>query len=186
MIHPSITPALAQLGRIIQIAFIPADFDREIAFWTRSMGVGPFFHLAHIPLQNTRYRGNPGSADLSAALGYWGDVQIELVVQHDDTPSIYRDWRASGRCGVHHIGVIVDDFDAASALLHDRGGVAVQETEIVDATRAAYFEMPDPDCPLIELLWLQPHFMRLFDHMRAEAGAWDGITAPLRPPPESW
>lgn len=188
MIAPAARALIAGLGPIVQIAFLPRDFDADLRFWTAMMGAGPFYHLEHIPLQNTRYMGKPGWVDLSAALGYWQDVQIELIRQHDDTPSIYNDWLTSGRTGVHHVGVVVDDFDAAHAALIAAGGVAVQETEIVDATRAAYFDMGVADCPLIELLWMKPHFARLWDRMRADATTWDGVTDPLRPPPppESW
>lgn len=175
--------ALAGLGAIVQIAFIPRDFEECLRFWTRTMGAGPFYHLEHIPLQNTRYMGEPAECDLSAALGYWGDIQIEMIVQHDEAPSIYRDWLKSGRTGVHHIGVVVDDYDRAYDALKDAGGIPVQETEIVGATRASYFQMPDPDAPLVELLYLKPHFMRLWDHMRDMSAAWDGVSDPLRPPP---
>ncbi|WP_156680462.1 VOC family protein [Sphingomonas profundi] len=175
--------ALAGLGTVVQVAFIPRDFDASFRYWTEVMGAGPFYHLEHIPLQNTRYMGQPAECDLSAALGYWGDIQIELIVQHDTAPSIYRDWLASGRNSVHHIGVLVDDFDRAYAALAAAGGVAVQETEIVDATRAAYFQMPDPDAPIVELLWLREHFLTMWARMRESSTTWDGKTDPLRAPP---
>lgn len=175
--------ALAGLGTVVQIAFIPRHFDESFRFWTEVMGAGPFYDLAHIPLQNTRYMGQPAECDLSAALGYWGDIQIELIVQHDTAPSIYQDWLASGRTGVHHIGVVVEDFDRAHAALVAAGGVAVQETEIVGATRAAYFQMTDPDAPIIELLYLRPHFLTMWKEMRESSIGWDGRTDPLRAPP---
>lgn len=34
---------LAKLGPVMQMAFVSADFDRALAFWTKTMGVGPFF-----------------------------------------------------------------------------------------------------------------------------------------------
>lgn len=176
-------PRLAQLGRVVQIAFVPRDFDKALHYWTNVIGAGPFYHLEHIELQNTRYRGQSTSVDLSAALGYWGDIQIELVRQHDDTPSIYRDWLAQGRDkSVQHLGIVVDDFDEAHAMLSAAGGEAVMETEIVGATRAAYFEMSDQE-PLIELLYLEPHFHALWDYMRATSVSWDG-SEPLRPVPD--
>jgi hypothetical protein len=180
---------LADIGRVVQIAFVPRDFDAALNYWTKVIGAGPFYHLEHIVLDNTRYRGAPANVDLSAALGYWGDIQIELVKQHDDSPSIYRDWLKSGREGVQHIGVVLDDydqFDSAHAKLRQDGGDPIMETEIVNATRAAYFQMPGED-PLIEILALQPHFLKLWDHMRSTSVNWDG-SAPLRsvPAEEVW
>lgn len=178
------TARLADIGRVVQIAFVPGDFDAALHYWTRVIGAGPFYHLDHILLDNTRYRGAPAAVDLSAALGYWGDIQIELVRQHDDSPSIYRDWLDAGREGVQHIGVVLDDYDAfdsAHARLCAQGGDPVMETEIVNATRAAYFQMPGED-PLVEILALKPHFLKLWDHMRRTAATWDG-SDPLRAVP---
>jgi methylmalonyl-CoA/ethylmalonyl-CoA epimerase len=180
--------ALARFGKISQIAFLPQDWDATFDYWTRVMGAGPFYDLAHIPLVNTRYRGTPQPCDISAALGYWGDLQIELLRQHDNAPSIYREWIDGGRSGVHHIGIVVDDFDAAFAALLAEGGVAVQETEIPDVSRAAYFEMPGEPTPLIEILGLRPEFVRLWEKMRRTAAEWDGVTDALRPlpPADQW
>ncbi len=178
------TMKLADIGRVVQIAFVPRDLHAALHYWTTVIGAGPFYHLEHIVLDNTRYRGVPTSVDLSAALGYWGDIQIELVMQHDDTPSIYHDWLNAGREGVQHIGVVLDDyeqFDSAHARLCREGGAPVMETEIVNATRAAYFQMPGED-PLIEILALQPHFRSLWDYMRRSSINWDGRD-PLRPVP---
>lgn len=180
-------PRLAQLGRVVQIAFVPDDFEKELSFWTETMGVGPFYLLDHIPLQNTRYKGARTEVDLSAALGYWGDIQIELVRQHDASPSMYSDWLSSGRGrAVQHLGIVVDDFDHCYAQLAEAGGVPVMETEIVGATRAAYFELPDEEVA-VELLWLKPHFTELWDYMRAQAQTWNG-SEPVRqvPPEEVW
>ena len=186
MNNPSTLGPIARLGAITQIAFIPDDFDRAIEHWTRQMGAGPFYMLSHIPLINTRYNGVASEVDLSAALGYWGDIQIEFILPHDDRPSIYRDWRREKRTGVHHLGIVVDDFDAAHVALTRAGGVAVQETEIPDAARAAYFAVRD-DEPLIEILGLRPEFLALWRYMRETAKRWDG-TNPLRdvPPPSEW
>ena len=43
------------------------------------------------------YRGTDQEADVSYAFGYLGDVMIQFIVQHDETPSIYRDMYAAAR-----------------------------------------------------------------------------------------
>jgi len=177
---------LARLGKVTQIAFIPDDFGKALDHWSGQIGAGPFYMLSHIPLDNTKYMGVPGEVDISAALGYWGDIQIEFIQQHDERPSIYRDWLREKRTGVHHLGIVVDDFDSAYAALRSAGGVAVQETEIPNAARAAYFEVR-PDEPLIEILALRPEFLTLWDYMRRTSRTWDGKD-PVRdlPPREEW
>ena len=37
--------SIARLGPIMQLAFVPADFGAALDYWTKVMGVGPFFHM---------------------------------------------------------------------------------------------------------------------------------------------
>ena len=62
---PVRTPAasIAQLGRVMQLAFVPADLEGAVKFWTETMGAGPFFAMEHIQLESVRYRGAPANID---------------------------------------------------------------------------------------------------------------------------
>ena len=48
---------LASLGDIMQLAFVPSDFDAAVRHWTEVMGAGPFFLLPNVSLPGGRYRG---------------------------------------------------------------------------------------------------------------------------------
>lgn len=112
---------LASLGPIMQIAYVPTDFDAAVAYWTGTLGVGPFFLWEHIAVDHLEYRGAPSKPDFSVALSYWGDVQIELIRQDGDAPSIYRDWNSDA---LHHVQVAVTDYDAAVTAC-ERAGFAM-------------------------------------------------------------
>jgi catechol 2,3-dioxygenase-like lactoylglutathione lyase family enzyme len=171
------------LGPVKQIAFVPRDFNAAVRFWTETIGAGPFYSIEHLPLEDVEYRGRPTAIDQSVALGYWGDLQIELIRQHDSAPSAYREWLDTGREGLHHLCVEVADVGIARAVLTAAGGVLIHEARMAGAAEAAYFEMPGPG-PIIEIARLEPRFTRLFNHMRTSARDWDGRD-PLRPlPPE--
>lgn len=86
------TSPIARIGEVMQLAFVPADFDAALAHWLK-VGAGPFFALDHVKLDEVRYRGQPAEIDFSMVLGYWGDLQIELIRQHNAAPSIYKTWR---------------------------------------------------------------------------------------------
>lgn len=186
MTPPDLKGAIAALGPIIQIAFVPRDFDAALRFWTETIGAGPFFSLSHMPFTYARHRGRPIALDSSASLGYWGDLQIELLVQHDAGPSVYREWLDAGREGLHHVCIAVDDFEAAAATMAAAGGVPVHEAALEGAATAAYYELPGPG-PLVEIAALHPNLAGLFTHMRAAHRNWDG-SDPLRalPPEEEW
>ena len=104
--------AIAGLGQIMQLAYVPADFDGALAHWLK-MGAGPFFALDHVVLEDLRYRGQPADIDFSMLLGYWGDLQIELIRQHNDAPSIYTAWRDQNLEGLHHVCLLVEDMEVA-------------------------------------------------------------------------
>ena len=94
---------IASLGEVMQLAFVPEDFDAAVTHWTQVMGVGPFFLIEGIHLEGMKYRGEPTEAVFDLALAYWGDLQIELIRPRDAHPSIYRgDYGATGN-GLHHV-----------------------------------------------------------------------------------
>ena len=93
-----------RFGSIRQIAFVVRSLDRTLRYWTETLGVGPFFVFRNMSPEDFRYRGEPSPAPrLSVALGNSGDLQVELIEQHDDRPSAYRDFLAAGREGFQHV-----------------------------------------------------------------------------------
>ena len=87
---------LSALGDVMQLAFVPGNFDATLKFWSETMGVGPFYVLCRNKTEWARYRGVETLPELSVAFGHWNDMQIEIIQQHNDVPSPYRDWRLSG------------------------------------------------------------------------------------------
>ena len=89
---------IAKLGDVMQLAFVPRDFDAAVRHWTGTMGVGPFFLFEDIRLEGMRYRGDPSEAAFDLALAYWGEMQIELIRPRDDPPfDLYRPVRRCRR-----------------------------------------------------------------------------------------
>ena len=90
---------MAALGvpyRIFQQAYFVDDLDRAIEAWYRTYGAGPFAVTHHHRCDEFTYRGTAQEADVSYAFGYLGDTMIQFIVQHDETPSIYRDMYRAG------------------------------------------------------------------------------------------
>ncbi len=166
---------LAQLGPSMQIAYVPEDFDQALRFWTETMGVGPFFLREHVKLERVLYKGQETRPDFDMALAFWHGTQIELIRQHNDAPSIYADWARSGRQGVQHMCVIVEDMAEARAMVADRAGEIVQEVFMPGGMgEAIYVDLGGGPGTMIEYLWLHPDLARGFDAMRAAAAQWDG------------
>jgi catechol 2,3-dioxygenase-like lactoylglutathione lyase family enzyme len=174
----AMTRTFAELGGVMQLAFIPSDFDAAIRHWTQVIGAGPFFLLPNMSLLETRYRGAPSEPVFTMALGYWGAMQIELIRPENDAASIYR-----GDYGVrdtlHHVCVLLDDIAAARAVCAAQGAEIVQEGGVAGGGAVIYVDPGTGPGNLIELLQPSPGTRELFAMMHGAHENWDG-TEPLR------
>jgi catechol 2,3-dioxygenase-like lactoylglutathione lyase family enzyme len=169
---------LARLGPVMQLAWLPRDFDAALDHWTRVMGVGPFFLMENIALQDMRYLGQPTSAVFSLALAYWGDTQIELIRPENDAPSIYSGTYAV-RDRLHHTCLLLDDIADAYAACAEQGAKILVEGKVGDSGHVIYADPGGGPGSVIEMLQPQPGTAELFGMMKQAAADWDG-TDPLR------
>ena len=163
---------IASLGEIMQLAYVPADFDGALRFWIERVGAGPFFALDHVKLEDVKYKGVPADIDFSMVLGYWGDIQIELIRQHNDTPSIYKTWRDEGREGLHHVCILIDDMAEARALVKASGASVAQEGKVPGGGEVIYVDTGGGPGTMVEIL--KPASREFFTMMRDAARNWDG------------
>jgi len=174
--------AAARFGPVMQLGFVVPDLERAARHWA-GLGIGPFFLLEHIGFAECVYRGAPVSFDMSAALAQWGPVQVELIEQHDDVPTIYTDFAGTRAGGLHHVGVMTDSIDAQLKSLAGTGIAAVQSGSAANGIRFAYL---DTDAlsgshpgAMIELIQRCPAIDAFFGMVREAALDWGG-TEPLR------
>ncbi|MDH7637431.1 VOC family protein [Sphingomonas oryzagri] len=171
--------SLAALGPIMQLSYCPRDYDAALRYWI-GMGAGPFFELHHVQLENIRFRGEPSDIDFSMALGYLGDIQIELIRQHNDAPSMYTEWLAAGREGVQHMCVLVDDIAEARRRVVAIGGTVLQEGELPGGAGAViYVDTGGGPGTVMEYLQIGQAGRDGFAMMREAHRNWDG-TDPIR------
>ena len=75
---------------LFQQAYLVNDLEAACHNWSKLFGAGPFVLAPHHVTDRFTYRGTPQEADVSYAFGYLGDMMIQFIEQHDETPSIYR------------------------------------------------------------------------------------------------
>jgi len=122
-----------------QEAYLVNDLDASIQKWSDLFGAGPFRRVMHHKTDRFHYRGTDQEADVSYAFGYLGDMMIQFIQQHDDTPSIYRDMFESGVEGFHHVAVLVRDFEGEYQRMLDLGFTDACRL-YADEVDAAYFD----------------------------------------------
>ena len=166
--------SIASLGEIMQLAYVPADFDAAVKYWTEQVGAGPFFALDHVKLHGLKYHGQPTDVDFSMVIGYWGEMQIELIRQHNRAPSIYQAWRDAGRHGLHHVCILVEDMALARRVCAAAGAVVAQEGLVSGGGEVIYVDPGGDPGSLVEILQPAPGTHELFAMMRDAARSWDG------------
>jgi len=170
---------LSKIGPVMQMAYVPRDFDAALTFWTEVIGAGPFFVIPSASLIDAQYRGQPTDADFSLALGYWGDMQIELIKPLDEHRSIFNEWRDVGKEGLHHLCILTEDMARARKICGQVGAKVLQEATVPGGTQVIYVETGGGDGTIVEILEINPSSPDVFAVFKAASVNWDGID-PIR------
>jgi len=163
-------------GRLFQEAYFVDDLERVIEAWSSTFGAGPFVISPHHRCDRFDYRGTDQEADVSYAFGYLDDVMIQFIVQHDDTPSIYRDMYPDGPAdgaGFHHLGFLVDDFEREFDALESAGSTCATRL-YADGVDAAYFDTRSITGGFTEIHGTPPRIVEAF-------ASWQSAHAARRP-----
>ncbi|MEP6867548.1 MAG: VOC family protein [Novosphingobium sp.] len=162
------------MGQIFHIGYIVPDLLAAMQFWVAEMGVGPFHVQRHGDATGERitWHGEPMPADFLVGKST-GDVDIELIAMNGDFASPHRDYlRANPHGGAHHLGLLVDDFDAAIA----DPEIAARIITIGhhNGIRTAYLEGGMMGTTMLELIETVPMMREKLAAARAASQAWDG------------
>lgn len=165
-------------GVIRQVGYIVQDFDKSLANWVE-LGVGPWYVLRGIT-QSGLYRGEPCTVELTMAVANSGDLQLEIIHQDNDAPSIYSEFTSAGGDGFHQLAYWAEDFDAALAAGQAAGWEVVWSGGEPGTARYVYFEPPPGNAAtVIELMELTPATIGMGELVRTAAVNWDG-SDPIR------
>jgi methylmalonyl-CoA/ethylmalonyl-CoA epimerase len=162
---------ISAIGPVMQIAFVPTDFDAAIQHWTGTMGVGPFFLIENIALENMRYLGEPSDCVFTIALAYWGAMQVELIRQENDAPSIYRGCEGGA---LHHTCVLTDDIETARGIADAAGATMLVEAKVGDDGAVLYVDTGGGPGSIVEILQPASGSDALFAMIKDASVGWDG------------
>ena len=108
-------------GDIIQNGYVVRVIEAAMRHWIEVLGVGPWFYIERLAVPDFMYKGQPSPIDVSLALANSGPLQVELIQQRNDAPSLYRDFLNAGHEGLQHIGYGTKNFAADLQRLLDAG-----------------------------------------------------------------
>lgn len=166
-------------GDMRQVGIVVSDLDRALRHWVDVCGVGPWFHTERLAFTAFSYGGQRyDDIHVSAAFANSGEVQVELIQQRCATPSMYRDFLATGREGVQHWSSWPENYDEVYRRALETGYTVGQEGAS-NRGRFVYFKQEGHAGSVIEMAHMTPARRTAFDFVRAAARDWDG-SRPVR------
>jgi Glyoxalase/Bleomycin resistance protein/Dioxygenase superfamily len=164
-------------GPIRQIGYVVTDLDRAMACWLE-LGVGPWFVIRGLPMR-ANYRGEPCATTLSLALSNSGELQVELIQQLDDTPSIFTEFLTAHGSGYHQLAYWTTDFEDTMREVEKAGWPVVWSGGEGLGVRFAYVEPPEAPAAVIEISELTDATAANAMFMHDAAAGWGG-SDPIR------
>lgn len=164
-------------GSIRQVGFVVTDLDKSLQSWL-ALGVGPWYVIRG-QQQTALYRGTPCEVTLTIAFANSGDMQIEVIQQENDTPSIYTEFLAAQGEGFNQFAYWATNFDDTVRSLEDAGWPVVWSGGEDNGVRYAYVAPSGGPAAIIEIIELSEATTGLAELVRAAADGWDG-THPIR------
>ncbi|MEP2828847.1 VOC family protein [Parvibaculum sp.] len=168
-------------GKVCQNGYVVRDIEAALKHWTEVLGVGPFYYIDRVQCDWFTYKGEPSPVEMSIALGNTGDLQIELIQQRNDAPSMYMDFLNAGREGLQHMSYWTSDYQAAYDRALAAGYKVGHEGQIGGPQgRFVYFDTETHPGTVIEMSDISGSKGKFFEHIRKAAIGWDG-SEPVRP-----
>ena len=163
------------LGPIRQNGYVVHDVEKAMDYWIDRLRVGPWFLVERVKLDWFRHRGEDSSPELSIALANSGDLQIELIQQWNDAPTLYKEFLDAGHEGLQHVAFWSTDYQALYDSMLDAGYPMGHEGQIGgEQGRFAYFDSDAHPGSVVEISDVSGAKGRFFDHIRKAAANWDG------------
>lgn len=168
-------------GGVCQIGYVVRDIEKAMRHWSDVLGVGPWFYKEAVGTTEFRYYGQASALPaLSIALANSGGVQIELIQQRNEAPSLYLDSLKHAGEGMQHVAYWTDDrFDEYAEALRARGHVEGHGGRMGTRGRFAYYVHADLPGNIVEISEMAGGKGEYFAMIAAAARGWDGAD-PIR------
>jgi catechol 2,3-dioxygenase-like lactoylglutathione lyase family enzyme len=163
-------------GPVGQIGYVVNDLEAAVTRWHATTGIGPWTVFERLQLEQFVYEGADSPVELSIAFAYSAGVQIELIQQHNDAPSMYLELLDTYGEGAQHICFYPRDYDRAIDAAVEQG-MTVGQHGALWGIRFAYLR--GDAGRVIEFGDLPPAIREGRDRAIAATAEWDG-TDPIR------
>jgi hypothetical protein len=165
---------------IIQMAYVVPDIQKAMLRWAEVLKVGPWFLIEGFRGQDATYRGQPTDVEIALAMSFAGHMNVELIQQTNDAPSVYRELIDKRGYGFHHFGVATWHYQRELQRYSGRGYEIAYEVRVPSGGHVAYVDT-SADLPgMTEVIELGAGFEPTFNRFYRASIGWDGKD-PVRP-----
>jgi hypothetical protein len=158
--------------RMFQLGFVVDDLFAAADRWVQVFGVGPF-HVMPRVRNSCRYRGADAHVDIHIAVAQAGPVQIELIQDYTDGPSVFRDVH-----GLHQVATLTRDYDGKTTHYQRLGYEPVCEFT-TPGQRVAFYDTINDFGFYTEVVEEKLSFQANLAAISRTCADWDG-TDPIR------
>ncbi len=161
-------------GPMRQLGYVVRDIEKTMSHLSSVCAIGPWFYNENAQFSSVTYNGKDCSGmQVSLAFANSGDMQIELIQQRCNTPSMYLEFLASGKEGRQHWSSWPENYDEVYKRALEQGYTVWQEGTMPRGP-FAYFKTEGVQGTVFEISQLTPGRRRFFDMVREAAVNWDG------------
>jgi Glyoxalase/Bleomycin resistance protein/Dioxygenase superfamily len=162
---------------VIQFAYTVPDIQEGMRHYAELLHIGPWFLIGPFVPPKGIYRGATTKMKVSLAFAFSGRLMIELIEQHDDEPSVFRETlSARGAHGFHHWAVGARDFEKTAAQYQSRGYQEVFSDTAPMGYRIVYFDTSHDLPGMLEVIEINAAAEEGYREMHRAAQEWDGHT----------
>jgi hypothetical protein len=162
------------------MGYIVRDIDEAVRHWADVIGVGPFF-VVNATFSAYSYRGLASFPKLKVALSYSGAMQVELIEQVNDAPSAYKAWLDKNGPGLHHVGMMMDEFETQTNQFEEDGAKVLMEGQTAapdgKGVRFKFYDTAIHNGCIVEAIDSTNIDRAAFQFIQDAAANWDGKDA---------
>lgn len=163
-----------QLGDVRQLGYLVPDIETAVNAWMQHQGIGPWTIIKNIPLACT-YKGKASQPTIDIALGYQGNMQIELIQQTNNEPSPYLYYFENKLFGLHHTAYLCEHIDQSIEAAISQGQQVVCDIRMPDGGRYVYTQIDSlGEHVFIEYLAATDRMKAMLSEGIKAAANWDG------------
>jgi Glyoxalase/Bleomycin resistance protein/Dioxygenase superfamily len=158
--------------RFFQLGFVVSDLVQAANRWATVHGVGPF-HLIPVVEQQLVVQGKPAPVSIQVGIAQVGPVQIELIQQHCNRPSIYRHWSQDGNRPFHQLATLTPDYDGKKREFESHGYQLAAESPN-GSFRVGYFDTLADFGFYTEVVERTGDLLKRWESVSRTCASWDG------------